>query len=55
MEKLMQELEVLKLQKTQENDFGKQMDLADKIHNIKMKINGTKPMHTEIECIGCGS
>jgi len=31
------------------------MDIKDKIHNLKMKLNGTKPMNSEIECVGCGS
>ncbi|MFT6867650.1 MAG: hypothetical protein ACJA08_002493 [Cyclobacteriaceae bacterium] len=31
------------------------MDLKDKIHNLKMKLNGTRPVNSEIECVGCGS
>ena len=31
------------------------MDLKDKIHNLSMKLNGTKPMSSEIDCVGCGS
>ncbi len=31
------------------------MDLRDKIHNLKMKLNGVKPGNQEIECVGCGS
>jgi hypothetical protein len=31
------------------------LDLKDASHNIKMKLNGVKPNHTQIDCIGCGS
>lgn len=31
------------------------MELKDKIHNLRMKLNGTRPMNSEIECVGCGS
>ena len=31
------------------------MHIRDKIHNLKMKINGSKPVSSEIDCIGCGS
>jgi hypothetical protein len=31
------------------------MEIKDKIHNIKMKINGAKPSNSEIDCVGCGS
>jgi len=33
------------------SDYG----IKDKIHNLEMKLNGTKPENTEIDCIGCGS
>lgn len=36
-------------------DLFKDMDVKDKIHNLKMKLNGTKPVSSEIECVGCGS
>lgn len=36
-------------------DMFSDMDLKDKIHNLKMKLNGTKPMDQQIECEGCGS
>ena len=36
-------------------DMFKDMELKDKIHNLKMKANGTRPMNSEIECVGCGS
>ena len=31
------------------------MEIKDKIHNLKMKINGSKPSSSEIDCVGCGS
>lgn len=31
------------------------MEIKDKIHNLKMKINGAKPSNSEIDCVGCGS
>lgn len=31
------------------------MEVKDKIHNLKMKLNGTRPINSEIECVGCGS
>ena len=52
LEKEIQELEIMK---TNTDDFGLQMEIADKIHNIKMKINGVKPTDSHIDCIGCCS
>lgn len=54
-EVLERKIEGLELMKTKTDDFGIQMELADKIHNIKMKINGVKPTDSHIDCIGCGS
>ena len=31
------------------------MQLKDKIHNLRMKLNGAKPSSSEIDCVGCGS
>ncbi|WKN40570.1 hypothetical protein [Tunicatimonas pelagia] len=36
-------------------DMFKDMDIRDKIHNLKMKLTGTKPMDSQIDCVGCGS
>ena len=53
---LIDELTIYKYQKKQSNlSFEAQMELADKIHNIKMKLNGVKPTDSTIDCIGCGS
>ena len=31
------------------------LELKDASHNIRMKLNGVKHNHTQIDCIGCGS
>lgn len=31
------------------------MELRDKIHNLRMRKEGIKPIDSEVECIGCGS
>lgn len=31
------------------------MDIRDRIHNLKMKLEGVRPMDSYIECVGCGS
>tara|TARA_R110000782_G_scaffold1419_6_gene5536 strand:- start:4980 stop:5162 length:183 start_codon:yes stop_codon:yes gene_type:complete len=48
-------VKVLKENKSNTDDFMEQMDFADEIHNIEMKLNGVKPTDTHIDCIGCGS
>jgi hypothetical protein len=47
------EIETLESKLT--GDMFNDMDLKDKIHNLKMKLSGTRPMNSEIECVGCGS
>ena len=32
-------------------DMFQDMDLRDKIHNLKMKLKGTKPINSEIDCV----
>jgi hypothetical protein len=51
-EKQVADLE-FKMSKTE--DFGEKIELADQVHNIKMKLNGVKPTDSHIDCIGCGS
>jgi hypothetical protein len=36
-------------------DMFTDMDIKDKIHNLKMQIEGVRPMDSYIECVGCGS
>ena len=31
------------------------MEIKEKIHNLKMKLKGIKPLNQEIDCFGCGS
>jgi hypothetical protein len=47
--------EIQNLESQLTGDMFTDMDLKDKIHNLKMKVNGTRPMNSEIECVGCGS
>ena len=52
-EDLQSEINTIESQLT--GDMFKDMDLKDKIHNLKMKLSGTRPINSEIECVGCGS
>ena len=52
---LEKQLEALEVQKSNASGFEEQMEIADKIHNIKMKLNGVRPSDSFVECIGCGS
>ncbi len=52
-EQLEKEIESLNGQLT--GDMFQDMDIKDQIHNLKMKLNGVKPMDTQIDCVGCGS
>ena len=36
-------------------DMFEDMELKDKIHNLEMKLNGTKPTDSHFDCVGCGS
>lgn len=47
--------EITTLEASLTGDMFADMDIKDKIHNLKMKMNGTKPMDQSIECEGCGS
>lgn len=47
--------QITELESQLTGDMFKDMELKDKIHNLKMKANGTRPMNSEIECVGCGS
>ena len=52
-EKIKKRIEWLKTQLC--GDMFHDMDIKDEIHNLEMKLNGTKPMNQEINCEGCGS
>ena len=49
------ETEIKALEGQLTGDMFQDMDIRDKIHNLKMTLNGTKPANQEIECVGCGS
>ena len=49
------ESEIKELEGQLTGDMFADMEIKDKIHNLKMKANGTRPMNSEIECVGCGS
>ena len=53
LDALKQEIENLKGKLT--GNMMEDMDIRDKIHNLEMKVPGTKPMDTRIDCVGCGS
>lgn len=36
-------------------DMMKDMAIRDQIHNLEMKLNGTKPTDSHFDCVGCGS
>lgn len=36
-------------------DMFQDMNIKDEIHNLNMKLNGTKPTDSHFDCIGCGS
>ncbi len=49
------EQEITALEAQLSGDMFADMDIRDKIHNLKMKLTGTKPMDSSIDCVGCGS
>lgn len=55
MEKEQLQAEIKALEAKLTGDMFKDMDIKDEIHNLKMKLNGVKPMDSHIDCIGCGS
>ena len=52
-EEMLAKIEFLKEQLS--GDMFADMDIKDEIHNLQMKIDGTKPSDSHIDCIGCGS
>ncbi len=52
-QKLQEEITTLEAQLT--GDMFADMDIKDKIHNLKMQVEGVRPMDSYIECVGCGS
>ncbi|WP_420385483.1 hypothetical protein [Roseivirga sp.] len=52
-EELQKQIDDLNSQLT--GDMFTDMDIKDQIHNLKMKLNGVKPMDSHFDCVGCGS
>lgn len=50
---LLGQIEALESQLT--GNMMDDMDIRGQIHNIKMKLNGVKPVDSFVDCIGCGS
>jgi len=48
-----QKIQALEAQIT--GDMFADMDIRDKIHNLKMERDGVKPTDSSIDCVGCGS
>jgi len=53
MQEIQNQIQTLKNQLT--GNMMLDMDTRDKIHNLKMKLKGSKPESSEIDCVGCGS
>ena len=51
VEEMLKEIEGLK--QALVGDMLKDMNLLDEIHRLEMKLNGTKPTDTRVECEGC--
>ncbi|MEM8965659.1 MAG: hypothetical protein AAGE93_04515 [Bacteroidota bacterium] len=49
------EKEITSLEAQLTGDMFTDMEIRDKIHNLKMKLTGTKPIDSQIDCVGCGS
>jgi hypothetical protein len=49
------EQEIITLEASLTGDMFVDMDIKDKIHNLKMKFEGVRPADSEVECVGCGS
>lgn len=49
------ELQIKELESKLTGDMFQDMDIKDQIHNLKMKLNGVKPMDSHFDCVGCGS
>lgn len=49
------EQEIERLKELLTGNMFEDMDNRDQIHNLEMQLNGTKPMDSHFDCIGCGS
>ena len=53
MQEIHNQIQSLELQLT--GNMFNDMEIKEKIHNLKMKANVCKPINSEIDCVGCGS
>lgn len=49
------ETQIATLETQLTGDMFQDMDIRDKIHNLKMSLEGVRPMNSDFECVGCGS
>ena len=49
------EEQIAQLKTTLTGNTFNDMSIHDKIHNLEMQLNGVKPIHSYIDCVGCGS
>ena len=54
-EKITIDAEIRELEGQISGDMFKDMEIRDKIHNLKMTLQGVRPMNSDFECVGCGS
>ena len=47
--------EIAFYESTLTGDMMQDMDARIAIHILKMKLNGTKPTDSHVDCIGCGA
>ena len=47
--------QITALEAQKSGDMFADMEIMDKIHNLKMKREGVRPMDSQVECVGCGS
>ena len=47
--------QITALEATKTGDMFADMEIMDKIHNLKMKREGVRPADSQVECVGCGS
>ncbi len=54
-DKVTLESQIKDLESQLTGDMFQDMDIRDKIHNLKMSLEGVRPMNSDFECVGCGS
>lgn len=55
LDKTTLENQIAELEGQLTGDMFQDMDIRDKIHNLKMTVEGIRPMNSDFECVGCGS